>query len=545
MKFKKIMLSVTLGLAAIALAACGNNNASGKTDKQTLNLSAPAPLDTIDISKATGYGQTGNVFESFYRLGKNGKVTPGLAKSSSVSADGKTWTFKLRNAKWSNGDPITAQDFVYSWRRTLDPKTKSSYAYMFDNVVNATAINEGKTSPDKLGIEAPDKKTVVVHLDKPVAYFKVLMAYPLFGPQNQKVAEKYGKKYATKSQYMVYSGPFKIVDWNGTGNKWAFVKNNQYWDKDVVKLHKINYRVVANTTTGYELYQQGKLDMTQLSNQQVKNFKNNKNLKKYPYSYVAWLEYNFQDPNALNKKALNNKNIRLALSLAVDRKTLTKKVLGDGSDTPQGFVPSKLAYNPKTSKDFAQEQKVNNTVDYNVKLAKQYWKKGMQEIGAKKLTLTILAANDANGNQEVTQYLQSQYSSVLPGLTVKIESIPGNSAADKARKGDFDIFLAGWGGDFNDPYTFMQIPETNTPYNRGKYSNSEYDALIEKAENADANNPEQRWNDLVKAAQIFNTDQGITPLYEQTNAFMQRSNVKGIIHNTAGTQWNYKYAYMK
>ena len=167
--------------AGIAGCAKSSDDAS---QKQVLKLSASAPLDTIDISKATGYGQTGNIFESFYRLGKDGKATPGLAKSGKVSKD------------------------------------------LFSGVKNADEIASGKLSTDKLGIQALDKNTVQVELDKPIAYFKVLLAYPLFGPQNQKVIEKYGKKYATRSKYMVYSGPFKMTDWNGTSDKWNFVKND-------------------------------------------------------------------------------------------------------------------------------------------------------------------------------------------------------------------------------------------------------------------------------------------------------------------------------
>ena len=147
-KAKTIVASIFIGLMSVVLVACGHGN-SAKTDNKTLSLSATSQLDTIDISRSDGYGQTGNVFESFYRLGKNGKVTPGIAKSATVSKDGKIWTFKLREAKWSNGDPITAQDFVYSWRRSLTPKTESPYSYLFSGVKNADQIIAGKM-PQKL-----------------------------------------------------------------------------------------------------------------------------------------------------------------------------------------------------------------------------------------------------------------------------------------------------------------------------------------------------------------------------------------------------------
>lgn len=545
MKKAKIkVLGVMVILAAFFLVACGKKTTSS-SEKQVLNLSATAALDTIDISKATGYGQLGNVFESFYRLGNNGKTTAGLAKSAHVSKNGLKWTFVLRDAKWSNGDNITAQDFVYSWKRTIAPKTASPYAYLFYSIKNAKAINEGKMATNKLGIKAKNSKTVVITLNKPIAYFKVLMAYPLFGPQNEKVIKKYGKKYGTSSKYMVYSGPFKIKNWTGTSDTWQFTKNNKYWDKSKVKLQKINYKVVSNYNTGYELYEQGKLDMTPLSSQQVKNYKNNSQFKQYPYSYISYLAYNFNDSNEDNKKALNNKYIRLALSLALDRNVLTKKIFGDGSQVPTGFVASGLATNPTTGTDFAKEQKVANTVSYNQKLARKYWKKGLKQIGVTKLKFTILSSDDVTTNDALTQYLQSQYTKEFTGLSISIENIPGKSAQQKAKKGQFDIYVSGWGGDFNDPITFLQIPVTGTSYNYGSYSNAKYDALIEKAENEDANNKTKRWTDLVKAAKIFNADQGVTPLYQQTTAYLQKSKVKGVIHNTAGTQWNYKYAYIK
>ncbi|MBT9035418.1 peptide ABC transporter substrate-binding protein [Lactobacillus delbrueckii subsp. bulgaricus] len=547
-KIKKFTLAAVSVSAAFLLAACGSqqSSSSASKDKQVLKLSATAPLDTIDISKATGYGQTGNVFESFYRLGKNGQPAAGLAKSGTVSKDGKTWTFKLRsNAKWSNGEKITAQDFVYSWRRTINPKTASPYAYIFSGIKNADEIIAGKKSPSSLGIKALNQETVQVKLNRPIAYFKVLMAYPLFGPQNEAFIKKTGKKYATSSKYMLYSGPFKITGWKGTNDTWSFVKNNQYWDKQAVKLSKISYQVVKTTNTGYQLYQQGKLDLTPLSSEQVKQLKKNKDFKTYPYSYVAFLAYNFQAKDATVKKALNNKNIRLALSLSLDRKILTSKVFGDGSSVPTGFVASGLAYAPANKEDFAKEQKVANTVDYNEKLAEKYWKTGLKELGLKKLNLTLLASNESTNADALTQYLQSQWTKVLSGINVKVNSIPNKNAHTKALSGDFDIYVSGWGGDFSDPMTFMQILQKGTSYNYGKWNNAEYNSLIKKALTTDANDVNKRWQDLVKAAQVANADQAVSPIYQQTTAYLQNSKVKGIIHNNAGTQWSYKYAYIK
>lgn len=543
-RWRKIVATIMTLLVGVVMTACGNSSSSSGNEKQTLNLSTNAPLDTIDISKSTGYGQTGNSFESFYRLGKNGQPTAGLAKNGKVSKDGKTWTFKLRDALWSNGDKITAQDFVYSWQRSLNPATKSPYAYLFSGIKNADKIIAGKKSANSVGIKALDNKTVQVTLERPIEYFKVLMAYPLFGPQNEKVVDKYGKKYTTNSKYMVYSGPFKISNWNGTNDTWSFEKNPNYWDKKVVKLKKINYQVVKSTNTGYQLFEQNKLDLTPLSNEQVKNLKTNPEFKTYPYSLVRFLLYNFKAPNSINRRALNNQKIRLAMSLAIDRKVITKKVLGNGSTLPTGFVANDLVADPNTKQDFAQEQRVKNTVDYNPTLAKKYWHEGLKELGIKDLDLTLLSSNDEADSEALTQYLQSQWVKELAGIKIRVVNVPEKSATTRAQKGEFDIYLSHWGGDFNDPMTFMQIPMSGTSYNYGKFASEEYDELIDKATNEDANNSKKRWADLTRAAQLINRTQAITPIYQQTTAYMQKNRVHGIIHNTAGTQWSYKYAYV-
>ncbi|WP_375711264.1 peptide ABC transporter substrate-binding protein [Lactiplantibacillus pentosus] len=538
---------MSLALVTV-LAACGKQSSqstgSGKyASSQVLNLSYPSSLDSIDISNMSGYGSTGNIFESLYRLGKNGSITPGLAKSTKVSKDGKTYTFTIRNAKWSDGSKITAQDFVYSWKRTVTPATKSQYAYLFSGVKNADAIVAGKKSPDTLGVQAKGQHTFIVTLDKPITYFKKLMTYPLFGPISEKAVKKWGSKYATKAQYMLYSGPFKLTGWTGTNNTWQFVKNDQYWDKKAVHLQKINYTVNESTTTTLNLFQEKKLDLTQLSSEQVKNLKSNADYTTYPYSITAFLIYNFQDSNATIKKALNNKNIRQAISLSINRKTLVKNVIGDASTVSKTFVPQDLVKDPKNGKDFADESTVKNSTSYNKALAQKLWKQGLKETGIKKLSLTLLASND-DPNKPISQYLKSALEKNLDGLTVNLSNIPSKVASSRAQSGNFDLYLSGWGADFNDPFSHLQIMTNNSGYNYGKYNSSTYNALVKKAQNQDANKASARWQDMINAEKTIMQDQGITPLYQTNYSYLQNPKVKGIIHNTAGTQWNYKYAYI-
>lgn len=530
------------------LAACGKHNSqssgNGKyASSQVLNLSYPSSLDSIDISNMSGYGSTGNIFESLYRLGKNGSITPGLAKSTKVSKDGKTYTFTIRNAKWSDGSKITAQDFVYSWKRTVTPATKSQYAYLFSGVKNADEIVAGKKSPSTLGVKAQGEHTFIVTLDKPITYFKKLMTYPLFGPISEKAVKKWGNKYATKAQYMLYSGPFKLTGWTGTNNSWQFVKNNQYWDKKAVHLQKINYTVNESTTTTLNLFQEKKLDLTQLASEQVKNMKSSSDYTTYPYSITAFLVYNFQDSNATIKKALNNAKIRQVISLSINRKTLVKNVIGDASTVSKTFVPQDLVKDAKTGKDFADESTVKNSTSYNKALAQKLWKQGLKETGIKKLSIQLLASND-EPNKPISQYLKSALEKNLDGLTVNLSNIPSKVASSRAQSGDFDLYLSGWGADFNDPISHLQIMTNNSGYNYGKYNSSTYNALVNKAQNQDANDTSARWQDMINAEKTIMKDQGITPLYQTVYSYLQNPKVKGIIHNTAGTQWNYKYAYI-
>ena len=530
------------------LAACGKHNSQSSGNgkyaiSQVLNLSYPSSLDSIDISNMSGYGSTGNIFESLYRLGKNGSITPGLAKSTKVSKDGKTYTFTIRNAKWSDGSKITAQDFVYSWKRTVTPATKSQYAYLFSGVKNADEIVAGKKSPSTLGVKAQGEHTFIVTLDKPITYFKKLMTYPLFGPISEKAVKKWGNKYATKAQYMLYSGPFKLTGWTGTNNSWQFVKNNQYWDKKAVHLQKINYTVNESTTTTLNLFQEKKLDLTQLASEQVKNMKSSSDYTTYPYSITAFLVYNFQDSNATIKKALNNAKIRQAISLSINRKTLVKNVIGDASTVSKTFVPQDLVKDAKTGKDFADESTVKNSTSYNKALAQKLWKQGLKETGIKKLSIQLLASND-EPNKPISQYLKSALEKNLDGLTVNLSNIPSKVASSRAQSGDFDLYLSGWGADFNDPISHLQIMTNNSGYNYGKYNSSTYNSLVNKAQNQDANDTSARWQDMINAEKTIMKDQGITPLYQTVYSYLQNPKVKGIIHNTAGTQWNYKYAYI-
>ena len=542
MKLKKFAaVGTVLAVSALTLAACGSNKSSSSgSDAQVLNWNESAELPTMDLSQATdtvSFTALNNTMEGLYRIGKNSKIEPGIAKKTEVSDDGLTYTFTLRkDAKWSNGDPVTAKDFVYSWQRTVDPKTGSQYAYLFDGVANVNDIMNGKKPVTDLGIKAEGDYKLVVTLDKEVPYFKLLLGFPTFFPQNEKAVEKYGSKYGTASKYMVYNGPFKLTGWAGTNLSWTLAKNNAYWDKKAVKLSKINYKVNKTASTSYNLYQSGKLDATNLSAEQAKQLKGSKEYVSRPQASTFYFEYN------QTKKAFKNKKIRQAISMVINRKQFVDKVLGDGSIPAKGLVPEGLSSYDGT--DFATAAYEKTGVEYNVEEAKKLWKEGMAEEGLTSLDITLLS-DDTDAAKKSTEFVQSAIESNLEGANVTAANVPFKTRLDRSQKGDFDVVISAWGADFADPISFLDMFTTNNSYNRGKWSNAEYDALVNASKTTDAVDPAKRWDDLVKAEKILMEDQGVSPIYQSTQAWVIKSKVKGVIYNSSGANYNFKEAYVK
>lgn len=541
MKLKKVIATgASLVALGLALTACGSNSSkSGLADKQVLNWSYASELPSMDLSTATdtiSFDQLNSTMEGIYRIGKNSKVEPGLATKTEVSKDGLTYTFTLRkNDKWSNGDPVTAQDFVYSWRRTVDPKTGSQYAYLFDGIANANDIIAGKKAVDTLGIKAEGKYKLVVTLEKKLPYFKLLMGFPVFFPQNQNVVEKYGKKYGTAAKYLVYNGPFKMEGWSGSNLSWKLVKNKNYWDKKDVKLSQINFSVNKSTTTSYNLYQSKKLDYTPLSTEQAKQLKGKDGYRVLKEARTNYLEFNETN------KVFANKKIRQALSYAVNRQVLADKVLGAGTLPSLGIVSRDLAFNK--GKDFAVAAKTTAGVTYNKAKAQKLLKEGLAEVGQSKLSFTLLG-DDTDVSKQVTESLQSQIQQTLPDVDVSVSNVPFKTRLQRSEDGDFDVVVSAWGADFADPISFLDLFTSDNSYNNGKWKNAEYDKLITASKTTDAGNVDKRWDDMVKASKILSEDQGVAPLYQLNVAYMLNPSVKGVIQNTAGVTWSFKDAYI-
>ena len=536
MKFAKLFAAgATVLVSAATLAACGSKSNSSSSAKKTLNWEESAEIPTMDLSKAidnTSFNQLNNVMEGLYRLGKNSKVENGVASKTQVSKDGKTWTFTLRNSKWSDGTPVTAKDFVYSWRRTVNPKTASQYAYLFEGIHNATKISAGKASVNTLGVKAEGNNKLVVSLDKRIPYFKLLMGFPLFFPQQEKAVEKYGSKYGTSSKYMVYNGPFKQTGWTGSNLSWNLKKNNNYWDKNAVKLDTIHYSVQKTPSTAYNLYQSNKIDAVSLDAQQTKNLKHQNGFTLRPGSSTFYLQYNQKN------KFLKNANLRRAISLAINRKALTN-ALGGANKPASSLTAAGLT--KVEGQDFADKTKDTDYSQYNPAKAKKLFAQALKELGTKSVSFTILS-DDTDAAQKTTETLQSQIEENLKGAKVSVQNLPFKTRLSRSTAGNFDIVVTGWGADFADPISFDDLFTSKNAQNTGKWANGEYDKLI--ASSKTATNDESRFSDLVKAEKILLKDQGITPLYYQTTAWLVRPSVKGIVYNAAGANYNFKGAYV-
>ncbi|WP_304651928.1 peptide ABC transporter substrate-binding protein [uncultured Ligilactobacillus sp.] len=542
MKLAKLAKAgAVVALSAVFLAACGKSSDDGASGKQVLNWSETAELPSMDLSKSTdavSFAQINNSMEGLLRIGKNSKTEPGIAKKTEVSDDGLTYTFTLRdNAKWSNGDKVTAKDFVYSWQRTIDPKTGSQYAYLFDGITNANDIIDGKKQPSELGIKADGDYKLVVTLEKQVPYFKLLMGFPIFFPQNQKAVEEFGDKYGTASKYAVYNGPFVLEGWTGSNLSWKLKKNDNYWDKSKVKLDEINYKVNKSTTTAYNLYQSGKVDATVLSSEQARQLKGQTGYLERKEATTAYLQLN------QTKEEFKNLKIRQAISKAIDRDQFVKQVLAGSSTPAKGFVSSGLA--ERDGKDFVDAAYVKSAVDYDEKDAKKLFEEGLKELGKDKIEFSVLS-DDTDGAKKSTEFLQSALTDAFGSDKVKVNvsNVPFKTRLARATSGDFDVVISLWNADFADPISFLDLMTSDNSLNAGKWKNEEYDRLIEASKTTDASDPAKRWDDLVQAEKILMNDEGVVPLYQRTQAWMLKPSVKNVIYNSSGVNYNFKEAYI-
>ncbi|CAO1610601.1 peptide ABC transporter substrate-binding protein [Brochothrix thermosphacta] len=553
---KKLKLSVVTAVVLIVglvLAACGNGSSTAKEETgkkdQTINLLESAQIATMDTVMSTDVVSgtaMDQVFEGLYTLGKDDKFELGVAAAEpTISSDDKTYTFKIRDdAEWSNGTPVTAQDFVYSWRKAVNPATGSQYAYMFDGfIANASDIMAKKKDINTLGVKAVDDKTLEVKLDRPTTYAKSLFAFVTFKPQNEKYVKEQGKNYAKTSDNLIYNGPFTMKDWDGNGDSWEYVKNDKYWGAKDVKLNNAKINVVKQPSTGINLYTKGEADAVVLSAEYAKQYANDKDRISVPQASVFYLKFN--QKRAGKDTVLANEHVRKAIAQSYNKEAYAKQILANGSVAADQQVPKGLAKNEKTGEDFTKAAgEANKYLTYNVEAAQKEWKLAQKEIGDK-VTIELLS-DDTDNAKSSSQYMKDQMEKNLPGLTVSLKNVPFNNRVDLDSKSDFDMELSGWGADFQDPLTFLELYVTGGTNANINYSNKEYDALITANKTTDAADPQKRWENFIKAQDILiNQDAAIAPIYQRSLSILQNPAIKDMYRHNFGSDYSLKAAYIK
>ena len=535
-KTVKVLLALTT--AAGMLAGCGS-----KTDTDTFRFANDTDIvgmDSTVVDDAMSFNAITAITDGLTTVDVKGNTIPGIAKSWDVSNNGLTYTFHLRDAKWANGDKVTAQDFVYSWHRII--KNAGNYAYMLGSegasIKNADSlINLGTTATDEqlntLGIKATDDKTVVVDLEKNVPYFVGLMSFPCYFPQNQKFVEKCGKNYATKPEYILGNGAYKMTKWI-KGNKATFTKNDKYYDAKSVKTKNLEMYLVQDPKTAAQNFDNGKVDYATINSTLVDKYKGKDTFKAIREGYLAYLICNFKADTTANK------NLRHALSYAINRKDLCNNILKDGSQPATGFVPAQLCKSP-SGKDFREES--GKYVDYDVKKAQEYLDAAKKELGTDTITVDLLYGTDESPMDTMAEYLQGSFAK-LKGLKVNmVATVKKDRIYNREEHGTYEIACTRWGPDYADPTTYLNLFLTGNSNNFGKYSNAKVDSLMKQVQTeSDVN---KRWDLMTQLEKTALDDLAYIPVFEKGAAALKAKNVKGLVHSAVGVPYTFKYVTIK
>lgn len=539
MKRKKSRLMVMALVTSLLLTACNNkeNKSDTKAKKQVLNVTVSEEIPSLDTAKTmdgTSAHVMQNIFEGLYALDDQDQPIPAVAKSFKRSEDGKKYTFDLRkDAKWSNGDNVTAHDFMFAWKRAITPETASQYASMLFYVKNAKEINKGTMPLDELGVTVINDYKLEVELEQPIPYFLQLLALPIYLPQHESFLKEQGKNYALEPNNLIYNGPFVLEKWKHE-QEFQLKKNATYWDEKKVKLDEINFQIVKDTMTAVNLYEAGNLDRVPINSQFVDKYKGDKELHMSSEPAIAMLRFNEKN------SALANKKVRQAISFALNKEDFVAHFINNGAKPATGLVPVGHI-NEETGKDFREEN--GNLSLYDVQSAKKNWEEAKKELGVEQVNFEFLTFEQDNAKRRA-EYIKGDLEKNLQGLTIQIKQQPFKQKLQLEQTGDYDITMANWGPDYKDPISYLELFTTGNPNNKMNYSNVRYDELIKKAKTDFVLDTENRWEALREAEQVLLEDAAVAPLYHIGSAYVQKDYVKGIEKHQFGGIYTYKNAYI-
>ncbi|MBQ4897506.1 peptide ABC transporter substrate-binding protein [Paenibacillus sp. Marseille-P2973] len=563
-KSKSLLLLLTLVLAVgTLLSACGSNdknsansgnNGTSNSDKnaansgeaklaadQTLRINLSAEPPTFDPAQAQD-SQANTVLKMMYegltRMDEAGEAQPAAAESWDI--DGTKYTFHLRkDAKWSNGDPVTANDFVFAWERVLSPQTTPAppYAYQLYYLKNAQEYNEGKiTDFSQVGVKAVDDNTLEVELTGPTPYFLGLTSFYTFYPVHQSV--KNDDKWAVDASKMIVNGAFTLTNWT-KGQAIDVTKNENYWDKGNIRLNKITMSLVNSGATELTSYKNGELDRAGHPNGEIptdqipivqKELKDEFHVKGIASTY--YYEFN------VTAKPFDNAKIRKAFAMSIDRQAIVDKVTLGGQLPAFGFVPPGI-------KGVNDEYRTENKDDYfteNVEEAKKLLEEGMKEEGYTKLPEITLIYNSSEAHKKIALAAADMWKKNL-GVDVKTENQEWAVFLENRRSLNYQIARAAWSADYNDPMTFIDMWTSNSGNNDSGFKNEEYDKLVNEAKSLEDN--AKRNENFKKAEEILiKENQVLMPVYYYTNVSVEKPWLKGIVLDFSGAI-DYTRAYLE
>lgn len=541
---KRIKEATILALSMSILTGCGNSNSSvtkAQTSGEDTVVTVAQATDVISWDTCIATDGTSFLAQMMFtsglmKTGDDGLPQCDLAEDYTVSEGGLVYTFTIRDdAVWSNGDEVTADDFVYAWKRLIDPDTASEYNWLLEtmNIEGAGAYDpDSGLSIDDLGAKAIDDKTLEVTLTKPTGFFLSLCAFPCTFPLNEKFVEECGDQYATSSENLLACGEYVLKEWN-EGESFTFELNKDYWEYDELVdsgvVNTVTYRIITDTQTALMEYESGNIQVVTLSGEQVTANKSNPGYTPKLNAFNFYLSCNI---NNTDDKTLKNENARKAMSYALDRETIAE-ALNDGSVAAEGIIPFDLANNPDGSgSDFRDDN--GKLVSYDVDTAKEYYLKASEELGTDTISIELLYGTDEGDSViKAAEQIQSFLEEV--GFSVTMNANPKKTRLSLMSDHDYQVALTRWGPDYADPQTYMDLfISTNASNNAGGYNSEEYDALIQEAECGTVSD-EERWNDFLEAEKILiEEDMGVIPVYQSGGAMLISPSITGIVFHQIG-----------
>ena len=503
-----------------------------------LNLSISEPISTVDPAMANSMWSQQMINltnQGLMMFGADGGVTYGLADSYTVSDDGMTYTFHIRDdAFWSNGDKVTAFDFLYSWQRVTDPANAAPCAYALGatGVVNGFAVAYGGADLSTLGISAPDESTFIVTIDAPRSYFLYLLALASYlMPVSEAYVNSVGDQFGLDMNNYLACGPYVFSEWEVGGTSYTFVKNENYWDKDSVTCDEITWSVITDTTQQMMAWDNGTLDMASLSGDYVAKYKNDPGLYVADMAAMFYVTFNHNDAN------IGNENLRLALSYAIDKQAIVDGILNNGSRAANYILPETFAID---SKGVYFRDNIGHP-EYNAMdkaKAVEYWEAAKAELGVEALTLDFLY-NEDSVLALVSAFLQSEWQNALPGLTVNLVQTTYNDRLDRMSKQDYQFGLTRWFADYPDASTYIDMFVTDAQMNYGKYSNAEYDAMHARVNGELALDEQGRIDAFKDMEAIFLGEAGICPLYQLAACSLRNPDYNWVTNAAGVAQYNW------